>query len=343
MRRPSTCWSLVALVGLLATPAARAADPSPEAAGGAPLPCKLTPLTIRPGDCTWGAPLQVGVQWLLPKVCRVETPAQGDKPAQFVLRHGIDVVGTNRSIYLPATPWAAGREGALPAPGEWLAGEPPLLVLPAGLAAFDVRGNKAEWVLEADGALVAVARNGDVIGLADRIPAHDKQPAFVEFSAVDVGKGVDFGAVATKDANVTSLSIEQAGQSTKMVALLESPKGSAQATIALTADNGLPAAKDGKLPVQLSAPPAASAAAALTDSCPQFPQRNLIRPALPAVQASAAGVQVQRSWAVPTSLPAQTPQHCAALAVGASPSARFVWMWDAAKKTPLAAELTCRH
>lgn len=314
--------------------------------GGAPLPCQLTPLAIKPGDCAWGAPLQSGPQWLLPKVCRVALPASGGKPAQVMIRHGVEVVGTGRNLYLPATPWTQAADAPLPAPGEWLAGEPPLLVLPEGLAVFDLRSNRAEWVLEADGALAAVARDGDVIALADRIAAAGKQPALVEFSAVDIGKGLDFGAVVTKDSPVLDLAVVRTDRALSMHATLETPKGRALAQIALTDATGKQTAKDGQLPLQASAAPAKAESPRHTVSdniCPQFGPRRLVLPASPALVVRSAGVSADRRWSEPTTLPNQTPVHCAALLLGSTPQTRFVWMWGGESKAPLAAELTCRQ
>lgn len=331
------------VAALAAAVAMPAAAEGPQT--GAPLPCSLTPLQIRPGDCAWGAPLQLGLQWALPKVCRVALPASAGKPAQVMLRHGVELVGTGRNLYLPATTWTQGVDAPLPAPGEWLPGEPPLLVLPEGLAVVDARSNRAEWVLQADGALAAVARDGDVIALADRIPAAGKQPALVEFSAVDIGKGVDFGAVVTKDSPVLELGLVRTGQALTMQAVLETLKGRALATMALLDAAGKPTAKDGELPLQASAAPAKVEAKPAVDAsvCPQFGSRKLVLPGAPVLVVRSTGIAAERRWSEPTLLPQQTPANCAALAAGAAPQTRFVWMWDASAKSALAAELTCRQ
>jgi hypothetical protein len=302
----------------------------PTGAAGAPVPCKLTATSLKPGDCVWGAPLQVMDQWLVPRTCRVSLPAEAGKPAKVMLRQGIEVAGTGRTIYLPATDAPA---SGLPAPGQWLAGEPPLLVFPSGLAAIDVRRGQGEWVLQADGQLAAVARSGDVIALADRIAAVGKQPAVVEFSAVDIGKGIDFGAAVTKDAPVVGLEVSTTNDGLKLLATLQTPKGLALATMALADASGKPQNKDGQLPLSVGPAPPPSAPATSQPAgttCPTLDaaKLRLILPATVPIQVADKQLVVAGTIRGPSPAGTQAPINCGAVIVGATAGDSFVWIVD---------------
>ena len=130
-----------------------------------------TPLPAMTG-CVHGLPVRQGELLLIPRVCRATLANQP------VVRHSVDVrhAETGAKIGTASLPPTTPGTGE-PVPGTVLAGEPPLLVTPDGIAALEPRKGVAEPSFAPEGTLVAVARSGDVLVVVEATPADKHFPA----------------------------------------------------------------------------------------------------------------------------------------------------------------------
>lgn len=223
-----------------------AASPAKPAAAAPQLP-----------NCRLGEPLAAGNigapanTQLLAKVCLHKS---GD---QRLIRHSVELRSTQsgarlQQASLPATPTTT---DALPAPALVLPGSPPLLVLPHGIAAADLRLGSAELVFEAQGQLLGAARDGDLLALVEALPLGDRGgPPQLEWTVLDLEAGQVIGQAVVAGAAVENLALrrEKSGVYTEL--RLRGPKKSLVVRADVLGPDGKSLVKNGQLAVQISAP-----------------------------------------------------------------------------------------
>lgn len=223
-----------------------AASPAKPAAAAPQLPnCRLGEPVAAVNT---GAPANTQ---LLAKVCLHKS---GD---QRLIRHSVELRSTQsgarlQQASLPATPTTT---DALPAPALVLPGSPPLLVLPHGIAAADLRLGSAELVFEAQGQLLGAARDGDLLALVEALPLGDRGgPPQLEWTVLDLEAGQVIGQAVVAGAAVENLALrrEKSGVYTELC--LRGPKKSLVVRADILGPDGKSLVKNGQLAVQISAP-----------------------------------------------------------------------------------------
>lgn len=223
-----------------------AASPAKPAAAAPQLPnCRLgEPVAaVNPG-----APANTQ---LLAKVCLHKS---GD---QRLIRHSVELRSTQsgarlQQASLPATPTTT---DALPAPALVLPGSPPLMVLPHGIAAADLRLGSAELVFEAQGQLLGAARDGDLLALVEALPLGDRGgPPQLEWTVLDLEAGQVIGQAVLAGAAVDSVVLRRDKSGVYTQLRLRSPKKSLVVRADILGPDGKSLVKNGQLAVQISAP-----------------------------------------------------------------------------------------
>jgi len=241
----------------------------------APLPAPVTcvfaataALTLTPG-CDYGVPVRSGAHLIVPRVCRLAVEGK------HYDRHGVDVRdgATGARIgqaALPPVLVAPGRP--MPRVGALLGGAYPLLVHHTGIAVIDAKAGRAEAVFEAPAGLVAVARRGEILAVAEVVPAEKGAPAGLEWTVLDFGAGELLGQLQLEGTALTGLGL-RGGAGTPLEAVLErEQQGRPIEWVAeIRNSSGTLVPKDGKLMAKSRPAPARAAAEAATAGCPVAP------------------------------------------------------------------------
>ncbi len=241
-------------------------------------PCQdVGPWLAATTGCDYGAPVRSGTSLLVPKVCRI---AMGGKNVD---RHTVEVRNSTGAklgqASLPPTP----ADTNWPQPGFVLAGTPPLLVVPAGIAGLELRTGTAEFVYEPQGTLIAVTRQGDLLALAERVqapiqPGQNKavlaknQPnqGAVEWTVLDLDAGTIVGQQHLAGPELEGLGWQQTAQGQVEAVLVRTAQGKRLeiAAVVVDAAGKVIISKDGTLDAKVR--PAGSAGTAVSsgpDQC----------------------------------------------------------------------------
>jgi hypothetical protein len=241
----------IGLVGLEPSAVAQpAASPAKPGATAPQLP-----------NCRFGEPIAAltsGTPANTQLVAKVCLHKNGD---QRLIRHSVELRAAQtgarlQQASLPATPTTT---DALPAPALVLPGSPPLLVLPHGIAAADLRLGSAELVFEAQGKLLGAARDGDLLTLVEEAPAGDDRGGApqLEWTVLDLEAGQVIGQAVLAGAAVDSVVLRRDKSGVYTELRLRGPKKSLILRAGILGPDGKSLVKNGQLAVQVSAPGAA--------------------------------------------------------------------------------------
>lgn len=176
---------------------------------------------------------------------------------QRLIRHSMEVRSPQtgarlQQASLPATPTTT---DALPAPALVLPGSPPLLVLPHGIAAADLRLGSAELVFEAQGQLLGAARDGDLLALVEALATGDRGGApQLEWTVLDLEAGQVVGQALLAAAPVESVALRRDKVSVYTELRLRGPRKSLIVRAAILGPDGKSLVRNGQLEVQSGAP-----------------------------------------------------------------------------------------
>ena len=188
---------------------------------------------------------------LVAKVCLHKS---GD---QRLIRHSVELRAAQtgarlQQASLPATPTTT---DALPAPALVLPGSPPLLVLPHGIAAADLRLGSAELVFEAQGKLLGAARDGDLLALVEALALGDRGGApQLEWTVLDLEAGQVIGQAVLAGAAVDSVVLRRDKSGVYTELRLMGPKKSLIVRAAILGSDGKSVVRNGQLTLQINAP-----------------------------------------------------------------------------------------
>ena len=313
-----------ALAVWVAVPAT-GSDPAPTACGAAG-----APITIAAKNCTYGLPAVHDGLVLVPKSCRLDLASKPvDRQSVEVRTMAGARIGQGS---LPPQP-AVGDQPA--DPGALLAGVPPLLVLPTGIAAIDARRGSAELVFEAQGVLLGAARAGDLLALAERLPADKSGKPKIEWTVLDLEGGAVLGQAIVAGSAVAAIALTKSAQGVRAGLSLGQDPTAVQLE-ALVADGaGKLAIKDGQL--------------AVTPVAKSLPARSAPAAGCPVVATAAAVVTVRMAVlrAGGVRLPAvsggqvwRTSENCLAIADTGAGTGRLAWIAAAGGEIRLVS-MTC--
>ncbi len=228
--------------------------------------------------CSYGLPVVAGDLVLVPKSCRHE-PAH-----KSVDRHAVEVraLATGARVGQASLP-PTDVVGPQPPPaGQMLPGDPPLLVLPGGIAAIDARKGSAELVFEPPGRVVAAARLRGLLALAEALPAAKGGKAAIEWTVLDLEAGGVVGQALIAGGAVRDLALVQDKDGLRAMIGLGDDVTGVDLTAAVLGADGKPVVKDGQL-VPRKVARSAVASGSAGSGCPVFPHpdRAIVdRPAL---------------------------------------------------------------
>jgi len=253
-------------------------------------------------SCHYGLPVIADDLVLLPKVCR------HDPAHKSFDRHAVEVRALATGARVGQASLAAGdaRGPAPPPAGQVLPGDPPLLVLPSGIAAIDARKGTADVVFEAQGRLLAAARSGGLLALAEALPASHGAKAAIEWTVLDLDGGAVVGQALVAGTAVRDLALVRDKEGVRSaIGLGDDPTGvDLVATIADAA--GQSTVKEGQLTPRKVAR-ALATAAAQGAGCPVFAHPDRVLVDRPSARIEARTVAVGQSGRLETwrSPPAQ--------------------------------------
>ncbi|MEY3015418.1 MAG: hypothetical protein RIT45_4153 [Pseudomonadota bacterium] len=192
-----------------ATPAG-AKPPTPPLVRGKPTPIafqctvEASPkLPARP-RCEHGLPVVVGQLLLLPRACRLPL----DKAE--VDRHTVEFrdARTGRKLGQASLP-PGPPVGTAPRVGGILGGPYPVYVFGGGVASVDATARKLELVLQAEGRIAGFARSGEILAVAEALPA-DKHfgGGSISWTVLDFGAGIELGSLRVAGTELVGLGVE---------------------------------------------------------------------------------------------------------------------------------------
>lgn len=252
--------------------------------------------------CNYGLPVVAGDLVLLPKACRHE-PAH-----KSVDRHSVEVraLATGARIAQASLPPTDAVRPLPPAAGQILPGDPPLLVLPGGIAAIDPRKGGAELVFEPQGRVLAAARLGAILALAEALPPSKEGKVAIEWTVLDLDAAAVLGQALVAGGTVRDLALTQDKEGLRTAIGLGDDATGVDLVAQVADAAGKPASKDGQLvPKKVARSKAAPAAA--SGGCPVFPtpDRAIVdRPAV-RLEGGAAVVGAAQQYEAWRSPPAQ--------------------------------------
>lgn len=237
----------IGLVGLEPSAVAQpAASPAKPGATAPQLP-----------NCRFGEPIAAltsGTPANTQLVAKVCLHKRGD---QRLIRHSVELraAQTGARLQQASLPATATIADALPAPALVLPGSPPLLVLPRGIAAADLRLGSAELVFEAQGQLLGAVRDGDLLALVEALPLGDRGGApQLEWTVLDLEAGQVIGQAVLAGVAVDSVVLRRDKSGVYTELCLRGPKKSLIVRAAILGPDGKSLVKNGQLAVQVSAP-----------------------------------------------------------------------------------------
>ncbi|MSQ84342.1 MAG: hypothetical protein EXR77_15895 [Myxococcales bacterium] len=183
------------------------AEPQPPPAQKQTPGCVSAGVTIASAakNCVYGLPALADELVLIPKSCR------HDLGGKAVDRHSVEVraLSTGARIAqasLPPTPATAAQP---PSPGEVLVGTPALLVLANGIASIDARKGDADMAFEAQGQLLGAARLGDLLAIAEALPAPKGAKPTIEWTILDLEAGGIVGQAVVAGNSISAIALRR--------------------------------------------------------------------------------------------------------------------------------------
>ena len=228
--------------------------------------------------CSYGLAVVVDDLVLIPKSCRHELAG---KPVD---RQAVEVraLATGARIGQASLPAGPARGTQPPDAGQLLPGDPPLLVLPQGIAALDARKGAADLVFEPQGRLLGAARLGGLLALAEALPPGKDGKAAIEWTVIDLDAGGVVGQALIAGTAVRDLALLRDATGVRAAIGLGQDATAVELQAQLFDAGGKSALKDGQLvPRKVGA--AKAAPTALPAGCAVFdpPDRAIVdRPAV---------------------------------------------------------------
>jgi hypothetical protein len=286
-----------------------------------PSPVTSVVLSPLPG-CVYGLPVAHGELWLVPRACRLQLDGRWLDRQTVEVRRGSTRV-TQAS--LPPMPASADPAQGLPPPGEVLPGSTPLWVLPHGIAAVDTRQGRAEWMFEAPGSLLAVARHGDLLALAESATPDNANTSRLQLTVLDLEAGDVIGETRLAGDGLTDLRLAS-GDDGRVDLLVERSDARRRQQIVLPVQDkagdrshALKQARARDLNAAPASPPPGEAA------CPALAERHhavTARPALSLPTAAGQAVHLRPD----SQLPWRGLGRCLALGVPGPDRRSWVWL-----------------